>query len=141
MLSLEQHHLSLPWSGGDHSLLRLTSRNCHSPSDASFTFLWRPIRHASACSSLCLPSSPGQRVQTPSTELSSCRTWWESALCSHGNISARREGRIKPQASLKSQEYILVSEHHFMPLTQFDGRVRHLSKASNDLSKALYDRE
>lgn len=51
-----------------------------SPSDAAGTFLWRLNQHSFACLPLCLPSSPGQRVQTPITKLFSCRVWGK--ICS-----------------------------------------------------------
>lgn len=93
-----------------------------SPSDESGTFLWRLNQHSSACLPLCLPSSPGQRVQTPSTDLFCRRTWGKSALCSHSNISAGKGGEssYRPPPGLRTIFWCLRWSGGLMSL--FDGR-------------------
>lgn len=111
-----------------------------SPSDAAGTFLWRLNQHSFACLPLCLPLSPGQRVQTPITKLFSCRVW--------GKISSLQSQqyqcwRIQLQASSRSLDYILVSEMKWWlyGLDPIWWERRHISRDSNDLDKALHARE
>lgn len=84
---------------------------------------------------LSFPCRGGDRSLLRLTCQHSTANWWQLPFTTCGIW------HLPLEASSKSQDCILLSEHRFMSLTQFDERVRHLCKASSDPSRALYHRE